>query len=115
LIAACCLLLSCQLAGEVAARLAGLPIPGPVLGMLLLFALLMMRGLSDELDHVAGVLLDNLSLLFVPAAAGVVQNLSRLQADWLPILAAVIGSTLLATGAAGIVAALLGEPEGNGE
>ena len=32
------LLLLCQLTGELAARLLHLPIPGPVLGMLLLFA-----------------------------------------------------------------------------
>lgn len=114
MIAACCLLLTCQLAGEIAARLAGLPVPGPVIGMLLLLGLLLARGLSEELDRVAGVLLENLSLLFVPAAAGVVQNLGRLQAEWLPILAAVIGSTLFATGVTGIVAAFLGGRRGEG-
>jgi len=34
-------LLCCQLAGEVAARFFGVPVPGPVLGMMLLFALLL--------------------------------------------------------------------------
>ena len=38
------LLLSCQLAGELTARLLHLPVPGPVLGMILLFIGLLVRG-----------------------------------------------------------------------
>ena len=34
-------LLACQLAGEITTRALGLPLPGPVLGMLLLIALLL--------------------------------------------------------------------------
>lgn len=38
------LLLSCQLAGEVIARLFAIPVPGAVLGMMLLFLGLAIRG-----------------------------------------------------------------------
>ena len=42
------LILVCQLVGEVAVLLTGLPLPGPVLGMLLLLAWLFVRGEVPE-------------------------------------------------------------------
>ena len=72
MIPALSLLFLCQLAGEVVVRALGLPFPGPVLGMGLLFAGLLVRGRSDPaLDAVADTILRHLSLLFVPAAVGV--------------------------------------------
>ena len=91
------LLLTCQLIGEVAARAASLPVPGPVLGMvLLLLVLLAMRRVPAALERTARGLLDNLSLLFVPAGVGVIQHLDILRVQWLPIAAAIVGSTVLA-------------------
>ena len=90
------LLFSCQLAGEVAVHAAGVAFPGPVLGMGLLFAYLAVRGRSDPgLDTVADTLLRNLSLLFVPAAVGVVQQTGLIAANWLAITAGIAISTLL--------------------
>ena len=91
------LLLTCQLIGEVAARGANLPVPGPVLGMLLLLlGLLAMRRVPAALERTARGLLDNLSLLFVPAGVGVIAHLDILRVQWLPIAAAIVGSTVLA-------------------
>lgn len=90
------LLFLCQLAGEVAVRLLGVTFPGPVLGMGLLFGGLMLRGhAGPALDGVADTLLRNLSLLFVPAAVGVVQQAGLISANWLAISAALVISTVL--------------------
>ncbi len=90
------LLFSCQLAGEVLVRTLGLTFPGPVLGMGLIFALLLYRGHSGaSLDAVGDTLLRNLSLLFVPAAVGVVQQAGLIAANWLAIFAAISVSTVL--------------------
>ncbi|MBF0305944.1 MAG: CidA/LrgA family protein [Alphaproteobacteria bacterium] len=89
------LLLLCQLAGEVAVRLVGLPVPGPVLGMMLLFGGLVWKGAVPEgLDGAAQGLLRHLSLLFVPAGVGVSLHLPLVAQEWLPISAALVGSTL---------------------
>ncbi|PWC66777.1 murein hydrolase transporter LrgA [Azospirillum sp. TSH7] len=89
------LLLLCQLAGELAARLLHLPIPGPVLGMLLLFAGLLLRGgVPAAIQDTAGGLLRHLSLLFVPAGVGVMVHVTRLETEALPIIVALFGSTL---------------------
>ncbi len=65
------LIFGCQLAGELIVAATGLPVPGPVCGMALLFAGLVIKGgLPAELARVGDALLGNLSLLFVPAGVG---------------------------------------------
>ncbi len=88
------LLLACQLTGEALARGLGLSIPGPVLGLVLLALLLLWRPcLHDVTAPVAGALLSNLSLLFIPAAVGVVQVLPLLATEGVAIAAAILVST----------------------
>lgn len=90
------LLLICQLAGEVVARLADLPVPGPVIGMALLFALLVVRGgIPESLGRTAGGLLDHLSLLFVPAGVGVMLHLPLIADEWPAIAVALVASTVV--------------------
>ena len=76
-------LVLCQFVGEVAARALGLPLPGPVLGLLLLLVLLIVRGGPDkDMRATSGVLLRHLSLLFVPAGVGVMTQWDALRRDW---------------------------------
>ena len=90
-------LLLFQLAGEALTQLFSLPIPGPVLGMLLLFAgLLLRRGVPVAMQATSGTLLANLSLLFVPAGVGVMLHVGRLEEAWLAIGVALLGSTAIA-------------------
>ncbi len=97
-------LLVFQLIGEVLVQFAGLPIPGPVIGLLLLFLSLCARGsLAAPLRDTANGLLQHLSLLFVPAGVGVMVHFSRVAGEWLPILAATIISTALAIAVSALV------------
>jgi putative effector of murein hydrolase LrgA (UPF0299 family) len=85
MIASLSLILLCQLAGEVFVRGLTLPVPGPVVGLLLLLALLLARDRfrvlargplrQDGVENASRGLLAHLSLLFVPAGVGVVQKL----------------------------------------
>jgi holin-like protein len=102
-------LLVCQLAGEVLARTLYLPVPGPVIGMVLLFAALVLRGrpVPQGLGATADALLGNLGLLFVPAGVGVVLYLPLLARDWAPISLAVVAGTLLGIAATGRLAQAL--------
>ena len=95
-----------QLVGEVTINVLHLPIPGPVLGMTLLFLTLVCAGrVSISLDTTADFLLDHLSLLFIPAGVGVMVHFERLSAEWLPITVALILSTLITvSGTAAIMA-----------
>jgi len=90
------ILLLCQLAGEVLSRLLSLPLPGPVLGMLILLGGLIVKGgVPEPLQRTAEGLLNHLSLLFVPAGVGVLLHMSLIAEEWLAISAALIGSTVL--------------------
>jgi holin-like protein len=90
-------LLLLQCVGEAVVYVTGVPIPGPVLGMALLLVVLILRGASGaSLDATADGLAKHLSLLFVPAGAGVMLHVSQVEAEWLPITAAIAISTGLA-------------------
>ncbi|MEJ7137696.1 CidA/LrgA family protein [Amphibiibacter pelophylacis] len=96
MIAALALLLGFQLVGEALVVALGWSVPGPVIGMLLLLAVLVWRGgPGEDLRQVSGTLLQHLSLLFVPAGAGVLVHAHLLGQDAGIIAAALLGSTVL--------------------
>lgn len=110
MIASLSVILICQLIGEVIVRGLRLPLPGPVIGLALLFALMILRDrftalargpLRDNaVEGTAKGMLAHLSLLFVPAGVGVVQNLDLLAQRGVAIalvLAASVVVTLLVT------------------
>lgn len=69
------ILLLMQLAGTFVVQATGVPFPGPVVGMLLLFAWLLWRGgVPTALDRTTRPLLDHLALLFVPAGVGIIAH-----------------------------------------
>lgn len=91
------LLLVFQLAGETLARGLALSVPGPVLGLAGLFALLLCRpALAARLRETCQGLLAHLSLLFVPAGVGVTAHLATFGSDGPALVAALVGSTVLA-------------------
>lgn len=110
------LLLVCQLAGEVIARASGAPLPGPVIGMAILFIGLMIRGgVPEPLKQTTKSILDHLSLLFVPAGVGVMIYLPLIADEWLPIASAVVIGTLLTIAlTAWIMSAILKRSDASG-
>jgi holin-like protein len=85
-----------QLIGEVIARVFDIPVPGPVLGMLLLFAMLTLRGsLPTQIKETSQTLLKHLSLLFVPAGVGIMKHYALIQEQWLLVLATLLISTIV--------------------
>jgi holin-like protein len=105
MIASLSLILLCQLAGEVFVRSLGLPMPGPVIGLMLLLVLLLMRDrfamlargpLQDgSVESTSRGLLANLSLLFVPAGVGVVQKLDLIVDHGIAFLGVLVISVLV--------------------
>jgi holin-like protein len=128
MIASLSLILLCQLAGEVFVRSLRLPVPGPVVGLLLLLVLLLARDRfevlargplqQDGVENASRGMLAHLSLLFVPAGVGVVQKLDLIAAHGIAIIAVLAVSvvvTLLMTVATFLAASRLlarerGEP-----
>lgn len=101
-------LLTCQLLGELVVRTLGLPLPGPILGMVLLLVVLQVRRPASRSGLVTApqTLLRYLPLLYVPAGVGVVAHLSRLGRDAVPIAGGLVLSWLAGLLVTAAVAAL---------
>jgi holin-like protein len=90
------LLLVYQLIGEVCVLLLKLPLPGPVLGMALLFLTLLVRGKAGKsLESASSSLLSHLSLLFVPAGVGLMIYFDRIAQEWIAITVTLLLSTIM--------------------
>jgi holin-like protein len=110
-------LIGFQLAGEILQRIFRLPLPGPVIGMFLLTATLVYRQRTighaaiapsataeqTPLTRTANSLIANMGLLFVPAGVGIMTQIGVLRREWLPLVAGLIGSTLLSLLVTGLV------------
>lgn len=114
MIRALAILLAFQLAGEVGARALDLPLPGPVLGMVLLLVVLRaVPAVADALRPTALGILGHLSLLFVPAGVGIVGHLERLGADGLGLALALVLSTGAAIAAGALAFVAVARPTGD--
>ena len=104
-------LLLCQSAGEAIARLAHLRLPGPVLGMLLLIALLQWPRVRTAVGAAADGLLAHLSLLFVPVGVGVITHIGLLSHYGVRIVITITLSTWIGLAVtAAVLQALLRKP-----
>ncbi len=90
----------------------GLPLPGPVIGLTILaFALIAAGAVSRSLGRSAAAFLTpaarlslrHMGLLFVPAGVGIMTQGDLLRVFWLPALAGLFGSTLIAVAVTGLV------------
>lgn len=86
-------LLLFQSIGEVIARATHAGLPGPVIGMLLILVALRWERVRTPVAAVAQILLDHLSLLFVPVGVGVMTHLGLVSQYGVRLLLAVVVST----------------------
>ena len=90
-----------------------------IVGMLLLAAVLGVRKDRPEAPAIPGALartaeslIGHMGLLFVPAGVGIITEAGLLRAEWLPILAGLIGSTVLSLAVTGLVMHWTTRPRG---
>ncbi|MCO1332881.1 CidA/LrgA family protein [Microbulbifer sp. OS29] len=90
------MLLACGWLGNLASIALSLPIPGSVVGMLLLLLFLVVYGgVPKGLAKISAQLLYLLPLLFLPAAVGIFFFRGLALSDWLALLTAIIAGTLI--------------------
>jgi putative effector of murein hydrolase LrgA (UPF0299 family) len=104
-------LLVFQCLGEGIVFLTGIPVPGPVAGMLLLLAaLFVFPRLQEVVEAGANELLRHLSLLFVPAGVGIIATAASGSGQWLAIAAGLVASTWATLAVTALVLQALGAP-----
>lgn len=92
------------LLGELLSSLPHLPIPGNILGMVILFILLCTKVVKvDNISNVTNFLLDHLSFFFIPAGVGLMASIGIIKSTWWQILVVCIATTIIVMGATGII------------
>ena len=83
--------------GEGISHITGIPVPGPVIGMVLLFLALQFSHTETPawLGRTGHVLIRWLSLMFLPACTGLFFLPDISSSQWLPIAGAIVLATLL--------------------
>lgn len=111
-------LVACNEAGAFIASMLHLPVPGTVIGLLILLVLLVpLRRVPDALRDTCVFLLGHLNLFYIPAGVGVMAYVALVRKDLWPIVVVLFLSTFLATIAAALAfqwaAKLTGNEEGD--
>ena len=110
------IILICQLIGETISHVFALPVPGPVIGMVLLIAVLAAKERFWPIQHgperyaiekTGSTLLKSLSLLFVPAGVGIVDKLDVIAKHGVALAASILISTVLALIVSAVVFAVV--------
>lgn len=89
-------LLGCQFLGELLSKGFAIPVPGPVLGMVILLIGLLINGhVPDALRKTGEGLLRYLTLLFVPAGVGLMVHFELIRADFWTLIITLVLSTAI--------------------
>jgi holin-like protein len=90
------IILTFSLIGEIIARFIVLQLPGSIIGLLLLFVLLQMKLIKiDDFKEVGDFLLNNMAILFVPAAVAIMEKFSTIADIWWQIVFIVVLSIMV--------------------
>lgn len=106
-------LLLLQAAGEAFTHALRLPLPGPVVGLVLLLPALQLDWVRQPVAATAQLLLGHLSLLFVPVGVGVITHLQLLSQYGPQLLVVLVLSTWIGMAVTALVLRRLlrGEPD----
>lgn len=98
------IILGIYLLGELLSSLLKLPIPGNILGMVILFILLCTKVIKvDNISTVTNFLLNHLSFFFIPAGVGLMTSLGIIRSTWWQLLIVCLLTTIIIIGVTGII------------
>ena len=98
------IILGIYLVGELLSTSLHLPIPGNILGMVILFILLFTKIVKVEnISNVTNFLLDHLAFFFIPAGVGLMASLGIIKSTWWQLLIVCLLTTTIIIGVTGII------------
>ena len=82
--------------GNVISNVFRLPVPGSILGMILLFLTLQFKILEfRHVDEAGSFLINNMTILFLPAGVGIMAKWNLISHFWAQILLIVVGALII--------------------
>lgn len=98
------IILGIYLIGELISGLLDLPIPGNILGMLILLVLLSTKIIKvDQIETISTFLLDHLAFFFIPAGVGLMTSVGVIKDTWLKLIIVCILTTLIVIVSTGLI------------
>lgn len=98
------IILGIYLVGEFLSTSLHLPIPGNILGMIILFILLCTKVVKvDNISNVTNFLLDHLAFFFIPAGVGLMASMGIIKSTWWQLLVVCLSTTVIIIGVTGII------------
>lgn len=102
------IILGVYLLGELISGIFSLPIPGNILGMLILLALLCTKIIKlEQIETVSNFLLDHLAFFFIPAGVGLMSSVEIIKDTWLKLIIVCILTTIIIIGVTGTIVQLI--------
>ncbi len=97
-----CIILFVSFLGELLYVIIPLPIPASVYGLVLMLAALCTGIIRlNQVKETAGFLIEIMPVMFIPAAAGLLNSWSLLRPVWLPFIVITLVSTVIVMGVTG--------------
>lgn len=102
------IIIGLYITGDVISKTFSLPIPGNILGMLILLFLLITKVIKlDDVEDTSNFLLSHLSFFFIPAGVGLISSFSIIKNSFLQIILICIVTTIITIGVTGKIVELL--------
>ena len=92
------------LVGELLSGTLGLPIPGNILGMIILFILLCTKVIRlEQIENISKFLLDHLAFFFIPAGVGLMSSFGIIKDTWLKLIIVCVVTTIIVIASTGLI------------
>lgn len=97
------LILVIYFAGELISKLLNIPLPGNIIGMILLFLLLTTNVIKvEKVENLANFFLDHLAFFFIPASVGLMTSFASLKGSISKIIILCILTTIIVISVTGV-------------
>lgn len=102
------LVLLINFAGECISRVSGIPIPGSIIGMVILLALLKTKVIRvEQVSELADFLLSNINFFFIPVGVGIMISYKYLEGHYTAGITLILVTTIIVMIASGWVTEVL--------
>ena len=91
-----CIIIGICFLGELLHKLLRIPIPGNILGMIILFICLCLSIIKLEMiKEISNFLLDHLAFFFIPSGVGLIACMNILKGEWIAFLGVCLITTVI--------------------
>lgn len=98
------IILGIYLLGEFISEVLSLPIPGNILGMIILLFLLCTKIIKlEQIETIANFLLDHLAFFFIPAGVALMTSVDIIKDSWLKLIVVCIATTIIVIASTGLI------------